>query len=76
MFDCREGVLFFEGFILFFVNIDDVLYKELKFGLICPPNILPELFWFVQVCFGKLQSGFLMSVSQQWGPPLLLGFLP
>ena len=28
MLDCREGVLFFEGFILFSVNSDDVLYQK------------------------------------------------
>ena len=31
-------------------------------------DILPEGFWLVQVCFGKLQSGFLMSLSAV-GPP-------
>ena len=45
--------------------------KKLQFVLICPQDILPEGFWLVQVCFGKLQLGFLLSLSlsQQWGPP-------
>ena len=64
MLDCREGVLFFEGFILFSVNIEMMCFtKKLEFGLICPQDILPEGFWLVQVCFGKFQSGFLMSLS-------------
>ena len=42
--------------------------KKLEFGLICQQDILSEGFWLVQVYLGKLQSGFLMSLSQQWGP--------
>nr|XP_029487214.1 solute carrier family 35 member F5-like isoform X2 [Oncorhynchus nerka] len=40
----------------------------------CFVHILPEGFWHVQVCFGKLQSGFLMSLSLSSG--VLLGLLP
>ena len=43
--------------------------RKLKFDLVCAEDILPEGFWLVQVYFGKLQVGFLMSLSQQWGPP-------
>ena len=47
--------------VLFSVNVELMCFtKKLEFGLVCPQDILPEGFWFVQVCFGKLQSGFLM----------------
>ena len=41
----------------------------LYFGLICPQDVLSEWFWLPQESFGKLQSGFFMSLCQQWGPP-------
>ena len=59
MFDHRDRVLFFEGFISFSVN-STIMYftKKLYFGFICPDDVhhddvLPE-FWLPQVSFGKL----------------------
>ena len=43
--------------------------EKLNFGLICPQDVLPKWFWLPQESFVKLQSGFFMSLCQQWGPP-------
>ena len=62
------GTLFFS--FSFSVN-GTIMYftKKLYLGLICPDDFLPKGFWLPQVSFGKLLSGFFMSLCQQWGPP-------
>ena len=67
MFDCGEGVLFFEGFILFSINRGDVLFQKALIWSHLSTGHSPRRILASSNVFWQTPVGF-SYVSQQWGP--------